>query len=94
MYFDLRAKFQLQDFSLKIACFEHLKSFSKADIVKINHMTAKKLHLQNCTTALQFWVRGTEKDTNISTQPDNGIQVRNQRIIEPISIKLRDGTSL
>jgi hypothetical protein len=55
---------------------------------------AKKIRLQNFTTALQFWVRGTENDANISTQPDNVIQVRNQRIIDPISVKLKDGTNL
>ena len=39
-------------------------------------------------------MRGTENDANISTQPDNVIQVRNQRIIDPISVKLKDGTNL
>ena len=55
---------------------------------------AKKIRLQNFTNALQFWMRGTENETNISTQPDNVIQVRNQRIIDPISVKLKDGTNL
>ena len=35
-------------------------------------------------------MRGAENNENISTKPDDVIKVRNQRIIFPISVKLRD----
>ena len=37
---------------------------------------------------LQFLVRGTDNDMNISTQHDN------VNVIDPISVKLKDGTNL
>ena len=60
---------------------------------------AKKLRLNNFNsnfnTTLQFWERGAaQENARILKKPDNVIQVRTQRIIAPISVKLRDGTNL
>jgi tRNA nucleotidyltransferase/poly(A) polymerase len=77
-------------------CTTHTESARKRQQLSNTYAEspAKKMRLNNFTTALQFWVRGAENNENISRKPDDVIQVRNQRIITPISVKLRDGTDL